>query len=93
MTDSAERPREIDCLTAVRRLWDHLDHALDAPAADEVERHLRTCTECSSHFAFARVVLEALAAAQPAAPTDAEVAVLRGRVVAALAAEGFSSPR
>lgn len=93
MTDGTGQPSDIDCLTAVRRLWDHLDRTLDAPAADEVERHLRTCAECSSHYAFARLVLEAIADAAPALPAGDELASLRARVVDALAAEGFRARR
>ncbi len=89
MTVPSASPRDVECLTAVRRLWDHLDRTLDAPAAEEVERHLATCEACSSHFAFARLVLEALAAAAPALPAPHEVDALRGRVLDALENEGF----
>jgi anti-sigma factor RsiW len=85
------RPRDIDCVTAVRRLWDHLDHALDVPAADEVERHLRTCAACSSHYAFARRMLDAIAEAAPVPPGAPELDATRRRVLEALAAEGFRS--
>lgn len=93
MIDDFDEPRDIDCLTAVRRLWDHLDGTLDAPAADEVERHLRTCEACSSHYAFARLVLEAIADAAPARPAAQELDALRTRVLDALAVEGFRARR
>lgn len=76
----------IDCTTAIRRLWDYLDAELDASHMAEVEAHLRGCSECGPHFAFARTLAEQIAASRVAVePCEA----LHERVVAALAAEGF----
>lgn len=76
----------IDCTTAAQRLWDYLDAELDASHMAEVEAHLRGCSECGPHFAFARTLAEQIAASRTAVePCEA----LHERVVAALAAEGF----
>ena len=80
----------IDCTTAVQRLWDYLDAELDASHMAEVEAHLRGCSECGPHFAFARKLAEQVAASRTAVePCEA----LHERVVAALAAEGFRRAR
>jgi len=81
-------PPMIDCETAVRRLWDFLDAELDAPRAEELEAHLAVCQLCPPHFEFARTFLDAVAVAgRPGGdPSDA----LRGRVLAALRAEGYT---
>lgn len=73
----------IDCETAVRRLWDYLDGRLPSVARDEVEAHLAVCAVCPPHFAFARTMQQALAAAAPPAADDEEVR-LRERVRSAL---------
>ena len=83
---STSLPAPIDCETAVRRRWDYLDGTLDAPRAEEVAAHLAVCQRCPPHFAFARTFLDALAAARP---SDELPAALRGRVLAALRAEGY----
>jgi len=54
-------PTAIDCETAVRRLWDYVDHGLHAVARDEVDMHLATCALCARRFAFARTMKDELA--------------------------------
>lgn len=77
-----------DCETIVRRLWPHLDGRLPDSERDRVAQHLAMCTDCRSHFDFARAFLDAVHAITPEGEgTEA----LRTRVLAALAAEGFTA--
>lgn len=78
----------IDCRTAVQRLWDYLDHELDATRMGEVTAHVERCAECVEHFRFARTFLGALSASQSDVP---DATALRSRVLDALEREGFSS--
>ena len=52
--------RDIDCLTAVRHLWDYLDQELDEPRMLEIEHHLEICQDCLRHAEFDRRFLDAL---------------------------------
>ncbi len=73
----------IDCVTAVRRLWDYLDRRLTAPRAEEVEAHLAVCEQCPPHFLFARELQSALAGSTP--PSDSvNDDRLRARIALAL---------
>jgi anti-sigma factor RsiW len=81
-------PTPIDCVTAVRRLWDYLDGRLSSAAHEEVEAHLATCAKCPPHFAFAERMKASLAAAAVPAISDHEEASLRARVRSALARAG-----
>lgn len=83
-TPSRSRPSAIDCLTAVRRLWDYLDGRLTPIAHEEVEAHLATCAKCPSHFLFAEKMKRSLAgAATPPISTEEETR-LRERIHGAL---------
>ena len=77
-----------DCDQIVARLWPHLDGALPESERARVIEHLRSCTDCRSHFDFAQAFLDAVASARPAHATPDEK--LRTRVLAALASEGFA---
>lgn len=76
-----------ECEAVVRRLWPHLDGVLPDSDQERVTRHLQSCTDCRSHFDFAKAFLEAVATAQP---EEADDSALRARVLAALGAEGFT---
>lgn len=78
----------LSCGETVRALWDYLDHALPSEMRNAVEEHLSHCTNCESHVAFARRMLEAI---ERAPVTDADVARLEARVRAALRAEAGAS--
>lgn len=78
-----------DCDSIVRRLWPYLDGKLPDADRDRVARHLAECAACTSHFDFARAFLDAVRTASG----DGDDEALRDRVVAALAAEGFSQTR
>jgi anti-sigma factor (TIGR02949 family) len=45
---------KINCDEALRRLFEYLDHELDAQRHAEVEEHLRTCRACYSRAEFER---------------------------------------
>lgn len=84
-TPDGATPPPIDCVTAVRRLWDYLDGRLSPIAHDEVEAHLATCAKCPPHFLFAERMKRALAGASPAVMSHNDEARLRQRVRGALA--------
>ena len=76
----------IDCTTAVRRMWDALDGALDAARMAAVEAHLAECEQCPPHFAFARELRRHIAAARL---EHEEPEALRARLVGLLRARGY----
>ena len=78
-----------DCDSIVRRLWPYLDGKLPDSDRAIVAEHLRGCTNCSSHFDFARAFLEAV---QQLRPSEVDSGALRDKVLATLATEGFSEP-
>ena len=78
-----------DCHSIVRRLWPYLDGKLPDSDRAIIAEHLRGCTNCSSHFDFARAFLEAV---QHLRPSEEDTDALRDKVVAALAADGFGDP-
>jgi anti-sigma factor RsiW len=87
MTDTmdSDRPRDIDCETTIRRLWDYIDGRLPGLSHEEVEAHLVWCEGCRHRFGFARTLQRALAAsAAPPRGVD-EHERLRERVRSALA--------
>jgi anti-sigma factor (TIGR02949 family) len=75
-----------ECEMVVRQLWPYLDEVISEPQRERILRHLEQCTDCTSHFDFARAFLNAVSAAAP--KLDASDA-LRSRVIEALTAEGF----
>jgi anti-sigma factor (TIGR02949 family) len=79
-------PRSI-CEAVVRQLWPYLDGVVDESAREMIVAHLEECTMCASHFEFAQAFLDAVARSRSAVAPDDR---LRGRVLAALSAEGFS---
>ena len=44
--------RELDCEQALKRLFDFLDHELDAEERDAMQHHLDTCRSCFSRADF-----------------------------------------
>ena len=79
--------REIDCLSAVRQLWDYLDAELDDQRMVEVRHHLLNCRECLPHAEFGRRFIQALSRAR-----ERHVAppAVRSQVLSALSEAGFS---
>ena len=54
--------RKISCEEALQHLYEHLDHALNATNAVEMERHIETCRGCFSRLEFEKRLKERLAA-------------------------------
>ena len=77
-----------DCRDIVRQLWPFLDGALPDDWQERVVAHLESCSDCRSHYDFERAFLEAVRRSDIA---EGAFEPLRVRVVAALAAEGFSA--
>lgn len=80
-------PPPIDCLSAMRALWDFLDDELPPERSAQIRAHLATCEGCRSHVDFCRSFLSRIELA-PVAPSD--VTYLRARVEAALRDEGLT---
>ena len=80
-------PARSVCENVVRQLWQYLDGAVDESERERIIAHLEMCTMCASHFEFAQAFLDAVAKARSVAAPDER---LRGKVLAALASEGFS---
>jgi anti-sigma factor RsiW len=53
---------DIDCLTAVRQLWDFLDDELTDERMAMVRQHLAQCRRCLPHHDFAKLFLQAVRA-------------------------------
>jgi anti-sigma factor (TIGR02949 family) len=87
MPDTPREPPVIDCLTAVRQLWDYLDDELTEERLRAVQHHLESCGDCLPHRDFARQFLQALQAVKRERPMPTEV---RRRVMARLAEAGFT---
>jgi anti-sigma factor (TIGR02949 family) len=77
---------EIDCLMAVRQLWDYLDGELTEERMAMVRQHLERCQRCLPHHDFAKRFLDALHATRDAQLTPAQC---RERVMEVLAEAGF----
>jgi anti-sigma factor (TIGR02949 family) len=79
--------RRTECEAIVRRLWPFLDVKLLDSEREEVTRHLEQCSDCLSHFDFAKAFLDAVHAARPEIEDDD---ALRARVIAALTDQGLN---
>lgn len=78
-----------DCEAAAEQLWPYLDGALPEAERERVVQHLANCVNCTSHLDFARLFLEAV---HDASGSHGAYDAVRGRVLTALAAEGFAAP-
>jgi anti-sigma factor (TIGR02949 family) len=79
---------DIDCLTAVRQLWDYLDEELSEARMAAIKQHLQHCEECLPHHDFAARFLEALRATRE---EDVMPPHVRARVMELLAAAGLQT--
>lgn len=95
MTDRASRPssasssesREpVDCVTALRQLWDYLDGELTDERLETIRRHIDICSRCFPNYDFEKTFLEAIAATRPECRAPER---LRDRIEAALKHAGF----
>jgi anti-sigma factor (TIGR02949 family) len=78
---------DIDCLTALQRLWDYLDAELTEERMAEVRHHLAICEMCLPHHDIARRFLDAL---QRSREERVASVTLRARVVARLTESGYT---
>ncbi len=63
----------ISCSEAVRRLWEYLDHGLEADDRARVEGHLALCRRCCGEAEFTAALRELLRnSAGPDLPVDVE---------------------
>jgi anti-sigma factor (TIGR02949 family) len=83
----SDRTEPLDCVAAMRQLWDYLDGELGPERMEAVRTHLSVCARCYPHHDFERAFLDALAGtrSERAAPET-----VRRRVVAALRDAGFA---
>lgn len=79
-------PNGAECEAAVRQLWPFLDGALPDDRRGGIVAHLERCTDCTSHYDFARAFLAAVAGARPCLAANVR---LHARVRSALAREGL----
>ena len=80
---------DIDCRTAVQKLWDYLDKELTPERMEEVRRHLERCGDCLPHEEYGRVFLAALSSTKQ---SDARAPdTLRHKVMQSLRAAGFNA--
>ena len=86
-SDERGSPALIECEAAVRALYDYLDGRLPFETEAAVHGHIETCRNCSSHFVFARRVLDLVPAAMP---LGGDALLLRARIVESLKVEGYS---
>lgn len=77
---------DVDCEAVMRQLWDYLDGELTTDRMHAIEQHVHMCERCGRHVEFERDFLAAVARSRPDTP---EVETLKGRVLAALHAEGY----
>jgi anti-sigma factor (TIGR02949 family) len=63
----------IDCTTAVRQLWDFVEHTVSEESAAEIEEHLAFCRRCCGEVEFAEELRDLLKTSSgPRIPADAE---------------------
>jgi anti-sigma factor (TIGR02949 family) len=77
---------DIDCLMAVRQLWDYLDGELTDERMAMVRQHLERCERCLPHHDFAKRFLDALHGMREAQLTPIQC---RERVMVLLGESGF----
>jgi len=82
-----EGVRHIDCHSALKQLWDYLDHELTEERMAEVRQHLAVCSHCLPHHDFGRRFLDALQTTRKDTTMPPE---LRVRVMRQLTETGFT---
>lgn len=81
-----DEARDIDCLTALRRLWEFLDEELTDERMEEVRHHLAICEDCLPHHDFA---CRFLAALRHVRESQTAPVTLRTRLMVRLSEVGF----
>lgn len=81
-------PNRAQCEAAVRQLWPFVDGVVSETEREFILDHLEQCSDCASHFDFARAFLAAVAEAKPYFEVESG---LEEKVMAALAGEGYGT--
>lgn len=87
MRDDAVNSEQIDCASAMERLFEFLDGELGPELESRLRAHLEVCSHCFGQAGFER---RFLAAVQAARETERCPDRLRARVLDALQREGWS---
>ena len=89
MTSMTGGVPRLDCVTAMRQLWDFLDGELTPEREAAVRRHIEECAGCLPHAEWGERFLAALGAVRRM--DGATPAPLRERVLRALGDAGWSA--
>jgi anti-sigma factor (TIGR02949 family) len=81
-----QRPRGLDCVHVIRRLWDYLDGRVHEDEREQIVEHLAWCNGCASHYQFER---EFLAAVGQLRRSDENYDALRSEIVSRLRTLGL----
>ncbi|HUF26507.1 MAG TPA: zf-HC2 domain-containing protein [Gemmatimonadaceae bacterium] len=82
-----ERTPRVDCVSALKELWDFLDGELTPDRLEAIRQHIDICSSCFPHYDFEKTFLEAIAATRPGCSAPDR---LKARVEAALREAGYS---
>ena len=85
-SSASESSPPVDCVTALRQLWDFLDEELTPERLEAIRRHIDICSRCFPSYDFEKTFLEAIAATRPECRAPER---LKDRVEAALRDAGF----
>lgn len=78
----------LDCDAVIRELWDFLDGELTPDRERGIREHLTLCKRCFPQYDFERAFQAALLACRR---EHSRPELLKERVLAALASEGFAA--
>ena len=79
-------PDRAQCEAVVRQLWPFVDGMVSDTERETILDHLVQCSDCNSHFDFAKAFLEAVHEAKPYFEVEDG---LSERVMAALSGAGY----
>ncbi|GAC1656669.1 MAG: hypothetical protein NVS4B3_22540 [Gemmatimonadaceae bacterium] len=85
MTD-VRQTHAVDCLGAMKELWDYLDGEVTETRRQAIRAHLERCAPCFEHSEFEQHFLDALAASRNCKCAPAR---LRDRIIRALEEAGY----
>ena len=82
---------DMSCEEVAKAVWTYLDGEIDAERAARIRAHLDTCDHCRDLYTFEGAFLRTVSQLFDE-PVD-DTASLRSRIIHALAAAGFATPR
>ena len=85
-SDSSECSQPVNCVTALRQLWDYLDGELTSERLEAIRKHIEICSRCFPSYDFEKMFLEAISATRPECRAPER---LRDKIEAALREAGF----